>query len=406
MGARTTRVGIVGTGFIARGLAEAIRRVSWASVSRVLTRRPRGSVDWLDDAQWTDSVQALAADSDIIVEARGDAISGTEVLLELLGSDIPIVTMNSELQITTGSYFAEQCYFTEAHGDQPGCLAELHDKALEMGFAPQAYINFKGYLNEDPSRQDMEYWAERQGIRLDQVVQFTDGSKVQIEAALTANGLGAGIARSGLLGGRVDDIKQTDHFADAAVELGYPISDYVLADNAPPGVMLLATHEDAARLEHYTPLANIRTAGGGYFALTRPFHLCHLEILTTVRAVQAGAPVLINNGSSPSISVAAVAKRPLTRGQRIERGLGSFEVRGSAVRLEEHPQHVPICLLVDAVLKRDLAAGDIVTFDDVELPPTRACEIYDGILKRALGAPGVRLGSEVATASRAEPLQS
>ena len=67
-----------------------------------------------------------------------------------------------------------------------------------MGFSPLVYGNRKGYYNPDPPRDQMEYRAHKQGISLDQVTGATDGTKVHIEQALVANGLGATIARDGV----------------------------------------------------------------------------------------------------------------------------------------------------------------------------------------------------------------
>ena len=98
--------------------------------------------------------------------------------------------MNSEFHVTVGSYFVDKGLVTEAEGDQPGVLAQLHEEAISMGFKPLVYGNIKGFLNENPTADDMEYWGNKSGISLDMVTSFTDGTKVQIEQTLVANGLG------------------------------------------------------------------------------------------------------------------------------------------------------------------------------------------------------------------------
>ncbi len=59
-----------------------------------------------------------------------------------------------------------------------------------MGFKPVVYENIKGFLNTSPSKEDMEFWSKRNGTTLGMTTSFTDGTKVQIEQALVANGLG------------------------------------------------------------------------------------------------------------------------------------------------------------------------------------------------------------------------
>ena len=113
---------------------------------------------------------------------------------------VPVVTINAELQVTTGSYLCGKGFLTEAEGEQPGSLAALREEALQMGFQPLVYGNMKGYLNHNPSPEDMAYWSKRQGISIEQTTSFTDGTKVQIEQVVVGNGFGATITRRGLEG--------------------------------------------------------------------------------------------------------------------------------------------------------------------------------------------------------------
>ncbi len=377
------RVGLVGTGFIARGIARTLERAGDLRLGAVLTRRRPADVRGFPDGAVTGAVDELLARSDVVVEASGDAVHATDVLVSVVDAGLPIVTMDSELQVTTGSWFASRGYITEADGDQPGCLARLHGEAVSMGFTPRAYVNLKGFLNLDPEPEEMFYWARRQQLRVEQVVSFTDGSKLQVEQALVANGLGAEIAAEGLIGATVADLHDTEFLAEHGVELGGAVSDFVLAKGAPPGVMILAEHADAAALGDYGPTARIRTVQGNFFVLVRPYHLCHLEVVRTLRDVAAGAPPLLNNSASPRIGVAAVAKRDLAGGTRLERGIGSFELRGTAVRLIERPDALPLCLAAGAHLRRDVEAGSLLSFDDVDPAPSRALELYCGLRDRA-----------------------
>ena len=60
--------------------------------------------------------------------------------------------MNAEAQVTVGTELLHAGFsITEAHGDQPGVLAELDAEARAIGFTPIAYVNFKGFHDPDPS---------------------------------------------------------------------------------------------------------------------------------------------------------------------------------------------------------------------------------------------------------------
>ena len=391
------RVGIIGTGFVARGAYRSLLAMEGVEVSKVLTRRDGSGIEEIASDDLTRSVSELIDESDLVFEASGDAIHATDVLDGVARAGLPIVTMDSEFQVTTGSHFVDRAYLTEADGDQPGCQARLKLEAEQMGFRPLAYMNIKGFLNLDPSPVDMEHWARVQGLRLDQVVSFTDGSKLQIEQALVANGLGAELVRDGMTGRSVADLRETGELGRIAEERGRPVSDFVLSSSSPPGVFLLADHDEIGRHDQYGPYAKLRTTEGGYCVLVRPYHLIHLEVPLTLAGIFRGDPPLLNNGPDPRVGVAAIAKVPLKRGQEIARGLGSFQVRGVAVNYRDHPDHVPICLLRNAVLRRDVEPGSPIEFDHVELPETLALticgELRQRILTHADDSPAGRLRS-------------
>ena len=367
------RIGIIGTGFIASGTFRTIlQNHNDLKVSKILTRRSKQSINNLPQEYLTNEIEELIAQSDIVFEASGDAIYATEVLEKVLEAGLPVVTMNSELQVTTGSYLASLGYITEADGDQPGSLARLKQEVTAMGFDPLVYMNIKGFLNPNPSPADMKYWSTKQGLSLEQTVSFTDGSKLQIEQALVANGLGATLARKGMLGLEVDSIFDTDEFIIAAEKKGQPLSDYVLSASAPPGVFILAREGE----QNPYFLRKLQTKQGLAYLFLHSYHLCQLEVPRTIEAVLAGAPPLLTNSLNPKVSVAAIAKHKLVPGESITRGLGSFKVRGEAVLIKDYPHHVPICLLAKAVVKRAIEPNQVITFADLDLPPTRALEVY------------------------------
>ena len=374
------KIGIIGSGFIAGGLAKLLLQHPDYELSAVLTRTELSKrTDFIKHEVLTNDLDDLIGECDLIVECSGDAIYATETIDRVLKAGIPVVTMNSEFHVTTGSYFVDKGVITEAEGDQPGVEAILHEEALAMGFKPIAYVNIKGFLNENPTKEDMEYWGAKSNLSLEMVTSFTDGTKVQIEQVLVANGLGACIAKEGLLKLEDDDMLHGGTIlAEKAKEVGCPISDYVLSSKLPAGVFLVVEHDK----EQTDALRYYKLGEGPYYVLERTYHLCHLEIIKTIRRVLDGGSVLLNNGPDPKLSVAAIAKHDLKSGEKIKKAIGSFDLRGEAVYIEKHPNHVPIGLLADAVFVRDVKAGEIVTFDDVNLPDTLALKVWKEIRER------------------------
>ena len=344
------------------------------AISKVLTRtNVLERTDFHRQDLLTNSVDELTSNSELVVECSGDVIHATDVVDKVMAASLPVVTMDAELHVTTGSYLVRKGFITEAEGDQPGCLAALRENIVHMGFRPLVYGNIKGFLNHSPTRDEMEFWAMKQNISLDKVISFTDGTKVQIEQALVANGLGAGIAAPRLLGIASEDVNTgAQALAERARTLGYPISDYILSPKSPPGVFIVAEHDE--RQKAY--LRNYKLGEGPYYTLLQNFHLCHLEIAKTIRRVLNGGGILLNNSQNPTISVAAIAKRPLARGYIIKRGIGSFDVRGIAVRIADNPEHVPIGLLANAVVTKRIKSGQQISFSDVEIPESLASHAW------------------------------
>jgi len=370
------RVGIVGTGFIAAGLLNLISSLDGFTASRVLTRRADGTVRYIDTDLLTRSTHELVDASDIVVECSGDVVHATHVVNAALEAGKKVVTMNTEFHVTTGSYFSDRGLLTEAEGDQPGSLAALAEEAVGMGFRPLVYGNIKGFLNHEPSRSEMEHWSMRNGVSLTQVTSFTDGTKLQLEQALVANGLGAGVARRGLLGPQDEPLEvSSGDLARAAKNMGCPISDYVLNRELPPGVFVVAEHP----FERPEVLRYLKLGDGPFYTLLKPYHLCHLEMIKTIRRVVRGDGPLLNNSSMPTVNVAAIAKRDLARGTLIPQAVGGFTVRGEAVSFAEDPTAVPIGILKDARIIRPVEKGQVLTWDDVEIPESLALTAARGV---------------------------
>ena len=381
------RIGIVGTGFVAKGLLVCLEDQPDLVVSKVLTRTDINTrSDFSRPELLTNVVAELIENSDLVVECSGDPVVGTDVVAEAMAAGLPVVTMNAELQVTTGSYFAGRGLITEAEGDQPGCLAALKEDVIGMGFTPLVYGNLKGFLNETPTPQEMQFWAQKNGFTLSLVTAATDGTKVQYEQALVANGLGADIVKPGLLGLVAPELTDgANQLAEAAVALGRPISDYLLSAPPParklsPGVFITAEHDPRLR----DALAVYRMGEGPYYTLERPYHLPFLEIPKTIRRVLDQGTILLNNSEQPIVSIAAVAKQQIAPGTPIAQAIGSFTLRGICVRIVDEPEHVPMGLIKDARIRNSIEPGQQLTFGDVELPDSRALAIWRELLRNCI----------------------
>lgn len=375
------RVGVIGTGFVSRHFVLELERRPSLQLGKILTRRPLDLCgEYPRPEALTDSLDAMIEGSDVVFECSGDPLYASRVIGRTLDAGRPVVTLNAEFHATIGSAFVERGLLSEAAGDQPGSLAMLNEDVVAMGFQPLVYGNMKAFLNHHPSPEDMKYWAARQQLSVTMVTSFTDGTKLQMEQCLVANGLNAGIVQEGLIGLATNDVERGAELGAVAERLGEPISDYVIGANLPHGVFIVARH-DACQA---ATLRNLKMGDGPYYVLKRDFCLVHLEAFKTLERVARQSRILLNNGSRPRISVASVAKRELRAGEQIPYGCGSFELRGICVKIAKRPGHLPIGLAQDVRVKRRIEQGAILTLDDVELPETEALAAWQAIEQRVL----------------------
>lgn len=374
------RVGIVGTGYIGRGLADFLPTTTDLKISKILTRRRISSCkDFPLKKKLTNSLKELIDNSDIIIECSGHVIHAADVVQEAFKAKLPVVTLNSEFHVTCGSYFVSKGVLTEGHGDQPGTLAALNENALAMGFKPLVYGNIKGFYNPTPMQKSMAFWSKKQKISLPMVTASTDGTKLQVEQALLGNGLGSSILCEGMTGYPVADLNELnligERLAKKAKKMKKKVADYIISQHLPLRVFIVAEHDKRQR----HALTYLKFGNGPFYIIHEHIMLCHLELAKTIRRIVKGGPILLNNGSMPHLGVAAVAKHKLKKGEKIIHGLGSFQVRGVAVKLKERKNHIPIGLLYDAIITKNVDEGHVLTFSDVDIPQTLALKAYKSI---------------------------
>ncbi|MGC9384638.1 MAG: NAD(P)-dependent oxidoreductase [Kosmotogaceae bacterium] len=377
---KIAKIGIIGTGFIGTGLKRTIQRLPDMNVACILTQR--NLADFPGENVYTNSIQELIKKSDLVVECNGNPVYATEVLCQVMDAGLPVVTMDAELHVTTGTYLAKKGLITEAEGDQPGALAALNRKLVDVGFTPLVYGNLKGFLNLTPTPEEMAYWAEKQGISVEQVTGATDGTKIQIEQVFVANGLGAVIGKQGLYGYESMEISEGAHkLARRAKEIGQPISDYLLCSpkakhRFPAGVFITVEYDsvEAPTFEY------LKLGEGPFYTMLQSFHLIYLEIPVTIRQVLQQKEVLLNNGPKPKASVCTIAKHALNPGTVIKREDRNFHVRGEAIPIADAPNHIPIGLMYDVVIKRKVEPGQMIVFDDIEIQESQAYHAWKDTL--------------------------
>jgi len=187
------------------------------------------------------------------------------------------------------------------------------------------------------------------------------------------------VAVPGMLGLNRADIEAAGCvLAERAAQTGQPLADYLISPELPGGVFIVAEHDDCQR----DALRYLKLGSGPYYVLVRNYHLCHLEIPSTILRVMSGGGILLNNSIEPTVAVIAITANEIHSDSVIPRAIGSRDVRGIAVQMGDAHGHIPIGLLDGARIKRRLEPGVPIMEDDVELADTLASRIWKQSIDR------------------------
>ncbi|MBD2250516.1 NAD(P)H-dependent oxidoreductase [Nostoc parmelioides] len=399
------KVGMIGAGFMGRGIAnQIINSVPGMELVAISNRSIDGakraySEAGIEDIEIVDSVGELesaiaqgkytitedakiicqADGIDAIIEVTGAVEFGAHVVMEAIAHRKHVIMMNAELDGTIGpilKVYADKAgvILSACDGDQPGVQMNLYRFVQSIGLTPLLCGNIKGL--QDPYRNPttQEGFAKRWGQKAHMVTSFADGSKISFEQAIVANATGMKVAKRGMLGydftGHVDEMTNM-YDVEQLKQLG-GIVDYVVGAKPGPGVYVFATHDDPKQ-RHYLNLYKL--GEGPLYSFYTPYHLCHFEVpLSVARAVLFNDAVMAPI-AGPSVDVITTAKIDLKAGETLD-GIGYYMTYGQCENSDIVQQQnlLPMGLAEGCRLKRDIPKDQVLTYDDVELPEGRLCD--------------------------------
>ena len=398
---RPIRVGLVGAGFMGRGLVNqivnstpgmdvvAIANRTVPTAVRAYTEAGLEPVEASTTAEVESAIAAgtpvvlgdafalLAAENiDVLVDVTGAVEFGAHVTVAAIERGLPVVTMNAELDGTVGPLLAHRAravgvVLTGADGDQPGVQGNLLRFVKGLGITPLVAGNIKGLQDEYRTPTTQQAFAEKWGQDPYMVTSFADGTKVSFEQAIVANAHGFTVGKRGMYGrdhaGHVDELTQV-YDVDELRSLG-GVVDYVVGAKPGPGIYVLGTHDDPKQ-QHYLNLYKL--GEGPLYSFYTPYHLCHFEVPNTiVRAVDFADAALTPPGGQ-RVDVVTTAKQDLKAGHTLD-GLGGYDTYGvaEASPVTRAERLLPMGVAEGCVLTRDVAKDAVLTYNDVTLQPGR-----------------------------------
>ncbi len=399
------KVGMIGAGFMGRGIAnQIINSVPGMELVAIFSRQvdaaKRAYTEaGLENIQVVTSVteleEAIAQDKyavtedasllcqaegiDAIIEVTGAVEFGAKVVMEAIAHRKHVIMMNAELDATIGpilNVYAKQAgvILSACDGDQPGVEMNLYRFVKSIGLTPLLCGNIKGL--QDPYRNPttQEGFAKRWGQKAHMVTSFADGTKISFEQAIVANATGMKVAQRGMLGynfsGHVDQMTKM-YDVDQLKQLG-GIVDYVVGAQPSPGVFVFATHDDPKQ-RHYLDLYKL--GEGPLYSFYTPYHLCHFEVPLSVARAVLFQDAVLSPLAGPLVDVITTAKINLKAGETLD-GIGYYMTYGQCENspIVQEQKLLPIGLAEGCRLKRDIPQDQVLTYDDVELPEGRLCD--------------------------------
>ena len=281
--------------------------------------------------------------------------------------------------------------YSMAYGDQPALIAEMVDWARACGFMVVAAGKGTKYLPLYHASTPDTVWAhyglspaeaEQGGMNAQMFNSFLDGTKSAIEMAAVANATGLDVPTNGLDFPPVSTSRLAEDLRPRSdgglleragmVEVvsslnrdGSPVRDDLRW-----GVYVVVEAPSAYAARCFREYGMTTDSTGRYAALWRPAHLIGLELGISVasaalRGEPTGSPMAFRGDA------VAVAKRALKAGDVLD-GEGGTTVWGRLMPAADSLElgALPIGLAHGVTVRRDVAAGTVLTRDAVTLDPT------------------------------------
>ncbi|MDO5676834.1 MAG: oxidoreductase [Propionibacteriaceae bacterium] len=398
---RPVRVGVVGAGQMGRGLIATVERAKGMEVSVVAEIDTQKGLDAYRNAGRANAVvetdlekaaalveagQPVVIDDgmklpklpvDVVLEVSGVPEIAAQIAYSALTSNKDAALMTVEADVTVGLLLSSIAnsgnqVYTICRGDEPVECLKLIEYAEDLGLTVVAAGKGKNNPNRPTAVvEELMEEAQRKNMNPRILCEFVDGTKTQLEMASLSNATGFPVDQQGMHGTAcdIDELaKKLIPQGDGGILKNVPAVEYTVEGDVAPGIFAVVKSENDVVTEE---LDFLKFGEGPYYAIYRPYHLAsieaHLSIAEAVLERRADFQT-----KEWRTEVVAKAKFDQEAGITLE-GMGGRHVHGWAVDADEARalNAIPIGLVGTSKLVRDVKAGQILTYDDVELDETR-----------------------------------
>lgn len=308
---------------------------------------------------------------DILVEVTGTIDAAAHVALKAFDHGKHLILVNAELDSLLGPILKVKAdsagvVLTHTDGDEPGVAMTLFRYLRTLGLRAVAAGNIKGmcdyYRNPDTQRA----FAAKHDQDVKKVTSFADATKLSMETTVLANATGFHCGRRGMYGHACKHVRDLANLLPPEQLLSTGLVDYSVGAEPHTGAFVVLYEENPLKK---VQLAYYKMGDGPFYVLYTPFHLPHLQILSTIGRAVVHRDATVAPIGGPVCEVVTVAKRDIKAGETLD-GIGGFCTYGliENTATARQAEALPIGLSEGCVLLRDMPKDSVVSFNDVRQP--------------------------------------
>jgi len=397
------RVGIIGAGAAGRALAlQLATPPAGIRLAAIVNRTPEhaerafreaGVKEWRHATSARDAEDAIncgipvfaedpavvtSCDAvDLIIEGTGTIEYAAGIVLDAFRHGKHVVLVNAELDSFLGPILSAKAksaglVITHTDGEEPGVAMTLLRYLRATGLRPVAAGNLKGMVDHYRTPETQKGFALKYDQDPRKVTSFADATKLSMETTVLANATGFQAGRRGMYGPPCEHVKEMAKLLPADQMLDTGLVDYALGAAPHTGAFVIVYEENPLK---QAQLGYVKMGDGPFYVFYTPFHLPHIQIMSTIgRAVIHGDPTVAPI-ASPVCEVITLAKRDMRAGERLD-GVGGFTAYGviDNSATARAVDALPLSLSEDCILRRDVKRDEVISFADVQRPARKVVD--------------------------------
>ena len=348
----------------------------------------------IDNINFANSIDSiLDRNIEIVIEATGNPIVGTQHAYKVIQSKKHIIMVNVEADVLCGKYLSDlakenNVIYSMAYGDQPSLILEQIEWARLNGFFVTCAGKGTKYHPSFEYSTPENVWdnyglkpqeAKNAGMNPKMFNSFVTGDKSSIEMAAVVNSSGLKCPDNGLTYPPVGvyDIANKlipknrgghlDHEGQVEVISSIDRNKIQIKNDLRWGVYIVIKAQNSYAKNCFKEYGMITDKSGDYSAIWRPYHYIGLELAQSIYSIALDQKPT-GHTKFFNAEVISVAKKDLHIGEILD-GEGGFASRGKLVtaKCSVENNYLPLGLTDGAKIKKSIKKDEYIKIDDVEI---------------------------------------